>query len=100
MVQESIDQMLAADRGGDGSSGMTVMIVAHRLSTIRNADIIFVVQDGQVVEQGNHKDLIQNPDGAYSRLIQRQMMAQQKLEEGKDSSSLKEDTAQKQREEP
>ena len=72
---------------------MTVMIVAHRLSTIRNADIIFVVQDGQVVEQGNHKELIQNTDGPYARLIQRQMLAQQKLEEGKDdlSSTIQED---------
>ena len=72
--------------------GMTVMIVAHRLSTIRNADIIFVVQDGQVVEQGNHTELIQNPDGPYSSLIRRQMDAQKKLEQGK-SSTLTAETA-------
>lgn len=34
------------------------MIVAHRLSTIRNADVIFVVQDGEVIEQGNPSELI------------------------------------------
>jgi ABC-type multidrug transport system fused ATPase/permease subunit len=62
---------------------MTVMIVAHRLSTIRNADIIFVIQDGRVIEQGNHSDLIQNPDGAYAALIRRQMDAEKKLEGGK-----------------
>lgn len=62
--------------------GMTVLIVAHRLSTVRNADVIFVVHDGHVVEQGNHDELIQNPKGAYSTLIRRQMKAQQKLEEG------------------
>lgn len=61
---------------------MTVIIVAHRLSTIRNADIIFVMQDGKVVEQGNHADLIQNPEGPYSSLIRRQMNAEKKLEAG------------------
>lgn len=59
---------------------MTVLIVAHRLSTVRNADLIYVVQDGHVVEQGNHDELIANPRGAYSTLIRRQMKAQQKLD--------------------
>lgn len=62
---------------------MTVLIVAHRLSTIRNADLIFVVQDGRVVEQGSHNDLIEKSDGAYKSLISRQIAAQQKLETGK-----------------
>ena len=64
---------------------MTVMVVAHRLSTIRNADIIFVVQEGNVIESGNHTELIKNPDGAYSALIKRQMNAQNMLEAGKES---------------
>mmetsp|Transcript_4863 Transcript_4863/g.11601 ORF Transcript_4863/g.11601 Transcript_4863/m.11601 type:complete len:885 (+) Transcript_4863:96-2750(+) len=81
MVQEAIDHMLESGRSENGSSGMTVLIVAHRLSTIRNADIIFVVKDGQVVEEGNHTDLIEKPDSAYAALVQRQMMVQQKLEE-------------------
>jgi ABC-type multidrug transport system fused ATPase/permease subunit len=63
---------------------MTVMVVAHRLSTIRNADIIFVVQDGNVIESGNHTELIKNPDGAYSALIRRQIDAQNMLEAGKE----------------
>ena len=82
MVQEAIDQMLASGRNQGDGTGMTVMIVAHRLSTIRNADIIFLVKDGQVVEEGSHSELIQNPDGAYSSLIRRQMNVQKKLEEG------------------
>jgi ATP-binding cassette subfamily B (MDR/TAP) protein 1 len=85
MVQEAIDHMLAAGREL-GESGMTVMVVAHRLSTIRNADIIFVIHEGQVIEQGNHSDLIQNEDGAYANLIRRQMLVQKKLEDGKESS--------------
>ncbi len=82
MVQEAIDHMLASGREEGGVTGMTVMIVAHRLSTIRNADVIFVVQEGKVVEQGNHAELIQNANGAYTSLIRRQMDVQQKLEDG------------------
>jgi ATP-binding cassette subfamily B (MDR/TAP) protein 9 len=78
MVQSAIDHMIETARSTDGS-GMSVMIVAHRLSTIRNADTIFVVQDGQVVEQGNHSELIET-DGAYSALVRRQMNVQKKLE--------------------
>lgn len=80
LVQEAIDDMLARGRGIEGKPGMTVLIVAHRLSTVRNADLIYVVQDGCVVEQGNHDELIMKPKGAYSTLIRRQMKAQQKLE--------------------
>jgi ABC-type multidrug transport system fused ATPase/permease subunit len=65
--------------------GMTVIVVAHRLSTIRNADIIFVVQDGNVIETGNHTELTKNPNGAYSALIRRQVDAQNMLEAGKGS---------------
>ena len=67
--------------------GMTVLIVAHRLSTIRNADLIFVVKDGKVVEEGSHADLIKIPDGAYSSLIRRQMDIHKKLEAGPSSSN-------------
>ena len=81
LVQEAIDDMLARGRGTiNGGSGMTVLIVAHRLSTVRNADIIFVVEDGKVVEQGNHDTLIQDANCAYSNLINRQMKAQTKLD--------------------
>lgn len=60
--------------------GMTVLIVAHRLSTVRNADVIFVVKDGRVIEEGSHDELIARPGGAYTTLISRQMKAQEKLE--------------------
>ena len=86
MVQEAIDHMIESARSADGT-GMSVMIVAHRLSTIRNADIIFVIQNGKVIEQGNHSELIENPDGAYSSLIRRQMDVQKKLEEKSSSES-------------
>lgn len=61
---------------------MTVMIVAHRLSTVQNADRIFVIKDGKLVEEGTHHALISNPSGAYSNLIRRQQKAQESLELG------------------
>jgi ATP-binding cassette subfamily B (MDR/TAP) protein 1 len=53
--------------------GRTCVLVAHRLSTIRCVDSIAVVQDGRVVEQGSHGDLVSRPDGPYSRLLQLQL---------------------------
>ena len=71
--------MIEVARSKDGS-GMSVMIVAHRLSTIRNADVIYVIQDGRVVEQGHHSELIRNSSGTYSQLVARQMNIQKRLE--------------------
>lgn len=82
-VQEAIDSMLKMGHDGKGGSSMTVLVVAHRLSTIRNADIIYVVSNGSIVENGSHEDLIKNSNGAYSNLINRQMKAHKSLEKKK-----------------
>ncbi|KAK9268100.1 hypothetical protein L1049_010539 [Liquidambar formosana] len=50
----------------------TTVVVAHRLTTIRNADIIAVVHQGKIVEKGTHVELIKDPNGAYSQLIRLQ----------------------------
>jgi len=52
--------------------GKTVVIVAHRLSTVKNADHILVLEHGQIIEQGHHQQLI-NRQGAYYRLIRDQL---------------------------
>jgi len=88
-VQEAIDAMLRRDRdtledqppdhGAHAMAAhMTVMVVAHRLSTVRNADVIFVIKDGQVSESGRHDELMQR-NGPYAQLISRQLSAQDKL---------------------
>ena len=51
--------------------GRTSVVIAHRLSTIENADIIMVVDKGQVVEQGSHQQLLAH-GGIYSQLHQMQ----------------------------
>ena len=56
--------------------GRTVIIVAHRLSTVRSADMIAVMRRGVVVEQGNHDELIAR-DGVYAALARRQLAPSQ-----------------------
>lgn len=73
--------MIARGRDDGTNQGMTVIIVAHRLSTVRNADMIFVIRDGRVVEKGDHESLTKQ-DGFYSSLIRRQLEAHNKLEKG------------------
>jgi ABC-type multidrug transport system fused ATPase/permease subunit len=51
----------------------TVFIIAHRLSTVRNADKIVVVNYGKIAEQGTHEELIAKPDGIYASLYKTQL---------------------------
>ena len=55
------------------SKGRTSFIVAHRLSTIERADLILVMQDGKIVEQGSHRELL-NKGGFYARLYESQFV--------------------------
>lgn len=54
--------------------GRTSFIVAHRLSTIREADIILVMKDGNIIEQGNHDTLINKENGFYADLYKSQFL--------------------------
>ena len=61
-IQSAIETVIA---------GRTSLVIAHRLSTVRGADLILVVQDGKIVEQGNHQELLR-AKGYYYRLYTRQ----------------------------
>jgi len=54
--------------------GRTTFIVAHRLSTIREADVILVMRDGSIVEMGSHEALLQR-NGFYAKLYNSQFAA-------------------------
>ena len=62
LVQEALERLMV---------GRTVLIIAHRLSTVRDADTVAVVDKGCVVEAGKHADLVAQ-DGVYKRLVERQ----------------------------
>ncbi|XP_021768214.1 ABC transporter B family member 2-like [Chenopodium quinoa] len=71
VVQQALDRLM---------KNRTTVVVAHRLSTIKNADQISVIQDGKIVEQGTHSSLVENKSGAYCKLINLQHQQQPPLE--------------------
>ena len=54
--------------------GRTTVVVAHRLSTVRDADLVVAIADGAAVEMGTHSDLLRQ-DGLYARLVKTQQLA-------------------------
>ncbi|KAA8542195.1 hypothetical protein F0562_023347 [Nyssa sinensis] len=69
---DSQSEKAVQDALNQASLGRTTVIVAHRLSALRNAELIAVVQSGQVIESGSHDQLIQNRHGPYSAMVQLQ----------------------------
>lgn len=63
LVQEALQRLM---------KGRTSIVIAHRLATIKNADMILVIDGGGVVQQGRHSELAQDTGGLYFRLLQRQ----------------------------
>ncbi|KAL9337733.1 hypothetical protein Peur_069502 [Populus x canadensis] len=68
----SMDIENAADAMDSLMKGRTVLVIAHRLSTVQSADIVAVVSDGQIVERGTHEELL-SKDGVYTALVKRQL---------------------------
>ena len=65
LIQEALDSL---------KEGRTTIVVAHRLSTIRMADEILVIDDGQIVEKGNHESLLKKEKGLYHKLYTMQFV--------------------------
>ena len=70
LVFEALDRLM---------EGKTSIVIAHRLSTIRRADVIFVVQDGAIVESGKHDELSKS-GGLYSKLYELQFRGNEEIE--------------------
>ena len=70
LVFEALDRLM---------HGKTTIVIAHRLSTIRGADVIFVVQDGSIVESGDHEQLLQR-GGLYAELHHLQFSPEEGVE--------------------
>ncbi|MDA0195178.1 MAG: ABC transporter transmembrane domain-containing protein [Bacteroidetes bacterium] len=64
LVQQALDQLMKS---------RTTIVIAHRLATIRKVDRIYVLNKGQIVEAGTHKELTAKPNGVYSNLVSLQM---------------------------
>ncbi|KAJ6390793.1 hypothetical protein OIU77_024913 [Salix suchowensis] len=75
IVQEALDRIMV---------NRTTVIVAHRLSTVRNADMIAVIYRGKMVEKGSHSELLKDPEGAYSQLIRLQEVSKESEQETDD----------------
>ena len=67
LVQDALDKLML---------GRTSIVIAHRLSTIRKADLILVLENGELREQGTHESLLAKADGLYKRLSQLQRQAE------------------------
>lgn len=65
LIQKSLDTLLS-------TRGSTVIAIAHRLSTLKQMDRIVVLENGFLIEEGRHEDLLQRDGGAYKRLWQLQ----------------------------
>ena len=79
-TERNILDNLRTVRGND----RTTIIVAHRISTIQDADHILVLEDGKVAEYGTHEELLKN-DGLYKSLFEKQQLEKQLREEGREA---------------
>lgn len=65
LVQEALDRLM---------KGRTTLVIAHRLSTVRDADLVVVMEHGKILQQGSHEELM-GQQGLYRRLVERQLMS-------------------------
>jgi len=64
LVREALDRLM---------KGRTVLVIAHRLSTVQHANLVCVVDKGCIVEQGTHDELLTKSKGLYTKLVKRQL---------------------------
>ncbi|MFG2894820.1 ABC transporter ATP-binding protein [Streptomyces sp. NPDC048248] len=69
---DAVAERMVHERLQELRAGATSVLISHRLSSVRRADKIVVIQDGRIVESGNHDSLTISSDGAYAKLFQAQ----------------------------
>jgi ABC-type multidrug transport system fused ATPase/permease subunit len=74
---DSLSEALIQKAMANVLKGRTSFVIAHRLSTIVNADLIVVMDEGEIVEMGNHEELLELPDGKYRKLYEHQFEGNQ-----------------------
>mmetsp|Transcript_51793 Transcript_51793/g.80916 ORF Transcript_51793/g.80916 Transcript_51793/m.80916 type:complete len:1310 (-) Transcript_51793:206-4135(-) len=92
LIQGTLDHI------GASAQGMTIVSIAHRLSTVRNSDVIYVLKAGEVMEFGSHSELKDKPGGLYSALAAAQTLAGEGAEdeEGSNQPMMEKRTSSKQ----
>ncbi|CAI0454230.1 unnamed protein product, partial [Linum tenue] len=78
LVQDAMDSLM---------KGRTVLVIAHRLSTVKSADSVAVISEGQIAERGTHNELLLDNDGIYTALVRRQLHQGQVSSSASTSSS-------------
>ncbi|CAF3579610.1 unnamed protein product [Rotaria sp. Silwood1] len=71
---DNISEKIVQDALDRACKGRTTIVIAHRLSTIQNADQIYVLDNGNVIEQGTHETLMAKEGGKYQSMVKRQQM--------------------------
>ena len=66
-VEQAVDKLLGE---------RTAIVIAHRLATVQRADLILILEDGRIVEYGNRRQLLSDPDSRFSNLMRTGMMAE------------------------
>ena len=78
MVQDALQNLM---------KGRTTFVIAHRLSTIQHVDRILVIENGTIVEQGSHRELLELPGGHYRKLYEIQFASALRKDEGAESAA-------------
>ena len=79
---DSLSEALIQSAMANVLKGRTSFVIAHRLSTVVNADLILVMDQGEIVERGNHESLMKIPNGKYRDLIKQQFAGSEAMEYG------------------
>jgi ATP-binding cassette, subfamily B, multidrug efflux pump len=72
LIQEALERLM---------EGRTTFVIAHRLSTVRRADRILVMEDGRIAESGTHRELLKFPQGLYRQIYDLQLRDQERFRE-------------------